>query len=86
MSRRGGKLEDMKRPDPKFAWFVPIDGDGEQIGTEIASRPPTFDALRAIVETAEAAGYDYLLIPTRFANGLFASEAPPLDQYVPEGA
>ena len=66
----------MERPDPTFGWFVPIDGDGEQIGTELPARPPTFENLRTIVVAAEAAGFDNLLIPTRFANGLFASEAP----------
>lgn len=64
------------RPDPRFAWFVPIDGDGHHIGTEVAERPPTFDNLRDIVTTAERVGFDYLLIPTRFANGLFAADAP----------
>lgn len=65
----------MPRPDPRFAWFVPIDGDGTTIGTEEAERPPTFENLTAVVRSAEDAGFDYLLIPTRFANGLFASDA-----------
>ena len=64
------------RPDPKFDWFVPIDGDGEHIGTMRAERPPTFDYLRQVVQTAEDNGYHSLLIPTRFANGLFEQSAP----------
>ncbi len=62
--------------DLRTAWFVPVDGDGHYIGTDEAERPPTFENLKAVVNSAESAGYDYLLIPTRFANGLFGSEAP----------
>lgn len=64
------------RPDLRTAWFVPIDGDGHHIGTDVAERPPTFDYLKQVVQTAEASGYDYLLIPQRFANGLFSPDAP----------
>jgi alkanesulfonate monooxygenase len=65
-----------QRPAPRFDWFIPIDGDGEHIGTFRAERPPTFDYLRQVVETAEAEGYSSLLIPTRFTNGLFEENAP----------
>src|SRR5256886_2689482 len=65
-----------ERPEPRFDWFIPIDGDGAHIGTWRAERPPTFDYLRRVVETAEAEGYYSLLIPTRFANGLFGETAP----------
>src|SRR6185503_2517926 len=64
------------RPEPRFDWFIPIDGDGAHIGTRRAERPPTFEYLRRVVETAEAEGYYSLLIPTRFANGLFEETAP----------
>ena len=64
------------RPDPRFDWFIPIDGDGEHIGTLRAERPPTFDYLREVVQTAERNGFYSLLIPTRFANGLFEETAP----------
>lgn len=64
------------RPEPRFDWFIPIDGDGAHIGTLRAERPPTFEYLRRVVETAEAEGYYSLLIPTRFANGLFEETAP----------
>ena len=59
-----------------FSWFIPIDGDGTRAGTVRAERPPTFDYLRQVVQTAEDLGYYSLLIPTRFANGLFAEDAP----------
>ncbi len=65
-----------QRPEPKFDWFIPIDGDGAHIGTVRAERPPTFEYLREVVETAERNGFHSLLIPTRFANGLFEEKAP----------
>ena len=65
-----------KRPEPRFDWFIPIDGDGHHIGTYRAERPPTFEYLREVVETAEELGFYSLLIPTRFANGLFEETAP----------
>ena len=60
----------------RFSWFIPIDGDGHRAGTARAERPPDFDYLRRVAETAEECGYYSLLIPTRFANGLFAEDAP----------
>ena len=67
---------DSQRPEVRFDWFIPIDGDGEHIGTLRAERPPAFEYLREVVSTAEAEGYYSQLIPTRFANGLFDEEAP----------
>ncbi len=64
------------RPEPKFDWFIPIDGDGEWAGTLQPQRPPTFEYLKQVVGAAEERGYHSLLIPTRFANGLFSEEAP----------
>lgn len=64
------------RPQPRFDWFIPIDGDGARAGTRQAERPPTFDYLRRVAQTAEDLGFYSLLIPTRFANGLFSEEAP----------
>ena len=64
------------RSEPRFDWFIPIDGDGARTGTLRAERPPTFDYLRQVVRTAEECGFYSLLIPTRFANGLFAEDAP----------
>ena len=64
------------RPAPSFDWFIPIDGDGSLIGTERAEREPTFEYLRQVVETAERRGFERLLIPTRFSNGLFDETAP----------
>ena len=64
------------RPDPKIDWFIPIDGDGNQIGTRQAERPPTFEYLKNVAQTADSNGYYSLLVPTRFANGLFEESEP----------
>ena len=66
----------MTRPEARFSWFIPIDGDGAHIGTIKAERPPTFEYLRSVVQTAEEEGFYSLLIPTRFANGLFDEGEP----------
>lgn len=65
-----------ERPAPRFDWFIPIDGDGAHIGTARAERPPTYEYLSRVVEAAEESGFYSLLIPTRFANGLFDQAAP----------
>ena len=65
-----------ERPAPRFDWFIPIDGDGARIGTARAERPPTYEYLSRVVRTAEEGGFYSLLIPTRFANGLFDEGAP----------
>ena len=64
------------RAEPRFDWFIPIDGDGAHIGTYRAERPPTFEYLRRVAQAAEDSGYYSLLIPTRFTNGLFEETAP----------
>ena len=69
-------LPPAQRPEPRFDWFIPIDGDGSRIGTLRPERPPSFDYLRSVVDAAERHGYYSLLIPTRFANGLFEESAP----------
>ena len=69
-------MESMTRPEAKFSWFIPIDGDGAHIGTVRAERPPTFEYLSEVVRTAEDEGFYSLLIPTRFANGLFDEGEP----------
>jgi alkanesulfonate monooxygenase len=72
----GNNAAGAARPEPLFDWFVPIDGDGEHIGTDRAEREPSFEYLREVVTTAERQGFHSLLIPTRFSNGLFEESAP----------
>ena len=69
-------ISETKRETPKFDWFIPIDGDGHHIGTSEAERPPTFEYLKQVVQTAEKENFYSLLIPTRFANGLFDQNSP----------
>ncbi|GIX48437.1 MAG: methanesulfonate monooxygenase [Candidatus Tectimicrobiota bacterium] len=69
------------RPEPRFDWFIPIDGDGVHLGTLTAQRPPTFAYLRQVVQTAERLGFYSLLIPTRFVNGLFEEGAPLMETW-----
>src|SRR2546427_13240206 len=76
MSGKGAGTMVAARPEPLFDWFIPIDGDGVHLGTLKAERPPTFDYLREVVQTAERLGWHALLIPTRFVNGLFDEGAP----------
>lgn len=66
----------LNRPEVKFDWFIPIDGDGEHAGTKLAERPPSFEYLSQVAKTAEELGFYSLLIPTRFANGLFSEDQP----------
>ena len=65
-----------ERPEPRFDWFIPIDGDGAHIGTLRAERPPTYEYLSEVVRAAEENDFYSMLIPTRFANGLFDQGAP----------
>lgn len=69
------------RPEPLFHWFIPIDGDGTRLGTTRAERPPDFDYLTQVVQTAEANDFHGLLIPTRFVNGLFDEGAPLMETW-----
>lgn len=69
------------RPEPLFHWFIPIDGDGVRLGTARAERPPDFDYLTRVVQTAEAQEFHGLLIPTRFVNGLFDEGAPLMETW-----
>jgi alkanesulfonate monooxygenase len=58
-----------------FAWYLPTEGDGHHLGTRVAERPPTFAYLTDVIQTAERAGFDEILIPTGNANDSFAAEA-----------
>ncbi|MDE0206466.1 MAG: LLM class flavin-dependent oxidoreductase [Candidatus Tectomicrobia bacterium] len=69
------------RQQPLFHWFIPIDGDGSRLGTRRAERPPDFEYLARVVQTAEAQEFHGLLIPTRFVNGLFDEGAPLMETW-----
>src|SRR5262249_32031737 len=59
-----------------FAWYLPTEGDGFHLGTRLPERLPSFGYLADVIRTAEAAGFDEILIPTGNANDSFAAEAP----------
>lgn len=70
-----------ERPEPKFSWFIPIDGDGTHLGTVEPERTPSFDYLKRVAQTAERQGFYSLLVPTRFVNGLFDEGAPLMETW-----
>ena len=61
-------------PAPRFDWFIPIDGDGEHIGTLRAERPPTYEYLSEVVKAAEENDFYSMLIPTASPTGYSTRE------------
>lgn len=47
----------------EFGWFLPTAGDGKYVGVE-PERPATLQYLTEVAQTAEAAGFGFVLIPT----------------------
>ncbi|WP_172256345.1 LLM class flavin-dependent oxidoreductase [Saccharibacillus deserti] len=47
----------------EFGWFLPTAGDGKYVGVE-PERPATLQYLTEVAQTAEAAGFEFVLIPT----------------------
>lgn len=54
---KGGKRE------IKFGWFLPTAGDGRYVGVA-PERPATLEYLTEVAQTAEQAGFEFVLIPT----------------------
>ena len=46
-----------------LGWFIPTMGDTSRIGDPTASTPPSLDLFTHIAQTAEDAGFTYLLVP-----------------------
>ncbi|GAA1658345.1 alkanesulfonate monooxygenase [Citricoccus zhacaiensis] len=46
-----------------FGWFIPTMGDTARIGDPTSSTPPSLDLFTHIAQTAEDAGFTYLLVP-----------------------
>lgn len=61
---------------PRFAWYLPVEGDGRHLGTYLPERPPTLAYLAEVIQAAEAAGFAEILIPTGNSNDSFAARAP----------
>lgn len=49
--------------DISFGWFLPTAGDGRYVGVA-PDREPTMDYLIQVAQTAERAGFEFVLIPT----------------------
>ncbi|OXM87422.1 LLM class flavin-dependent oxidoreductase [Paenibacillus rigui] len=49
--------------DISFGWFLPTAGDGRYVGVA-PEREPTMDYLIQVAQTAERAGFEFVLIPT----------------------
>lgn len=45
-------------------WFIPVSGDGTQLGTAKGHRPADFDYLKQIAQAADRLGFGGVLIPT----------------------
>lgn len=52
-----------EQEEMKFGWFLPTAGDGKYVGVE-PEREPSLDYLVQVAQTAETAGFEFVLIPT----------------------
>ncbi|WP_236416366.1 LLM class flavin-dependent oxidoreductase [Paenibacillus sp. JJ-223] len=57
------KHEESKREELSFGWFLPTAGDGKYVGVA-PEREPSLDYLVQVAQTAETAGFEFVLIPT----------------------
>ena len=56
--------------DPKrleFGWFLPTAGDTTAYGLASAQVAPSLDLFDRVVQSAEAAGFEYMLVPVQTA-------------------
>jgi alkanesulfonate monooxygenase len=67
--------------DVSFAWYLPVEGDGQHLGTYLPERPPTLEYLRRVIRTAEDAGFAEILIPTGTSNDSFSAQAPMIESW-----
>jgi alkanesulfonate monooxygenase len=51
----------------RFGWFIPTSGDTTAIGDPAATIPPDIDHFVRVARTAEAAGFEYALVPVQTA-------------------
>ncbi|MPZ24330.1 MAG: LLM class flavin-dependent oxidoreductase [Dehalococcoidia bacterium] len=64
-----------------FAWYLPVEGDGDHLGTFMPERPPTLDYLRFVIQAAEEAGFAEILIPTGTSNDSYSARAPMIESW-----
>ena len=51
----------------EFGWFLPTAGDTEAYGTAPGQVPPSMPMFERVVAAAEAAGFEYMLVPVQTA-------------------
>ncbi|MEX2236190.1 MAG: LLM class flavin-dependent oxidoreductase [Dehalococcoidia bacterium] len=71
---------------PSFAWYLPVEGDGEHLGTYMPERAPTLAYLRSVIQAAEKAGFEEILIPTGTSNDSFSARAPMIESWTAASA
>jgi len=49
----------------RFGWFIPTSGDARVFGLASAAIPPDLDHFVRVARTAEAAGFEYALVPVQ---------------------
>ena len=47
----------------EFGWFIPTSGDTVSYGDPQAVIPPSLEMFERVAKAAEAAGFEYLLVP-----------------------
>src|SRR6478735_7389318 len=63
--REGMKMAEQKRLE--FGWFLPTAGDTTAYGLASAQIAPSLDLFDKVVGAAEAAGFEYMLVPVQTA-------------------
>ena len=51
----------------EFGWFLPTAGDTTAYGLASAQVPPSLDLFDKVTAAAEAAGFEYMLVPVQTA-------------------
>ena len=62
-----------------WAWYAPLDGDGNYVGTYEPEVFPSIEYLVEVAQRAESANFDTLLIPTSLLNSAYAEHGPRMD-------
>ena len=66
-------MTDAKRLE--FGWFLPTAGDTTAYGLASAQVAPSLPLFDKVVAAAEAAGFEYMLVPVQTACLLYTSDA-----------
>jgi alkanesulfonate monooxygenase len=66
----------------RFCFVLPSTGDGDRLGLPQPQVQPTFEHLRSVAVSADAGGFDSLLVTTGQRNNHFGREAAYVDSVV----